>query len=255
MAHYYFVSAALPPLALGVKPEITFKELREMLALNLTSRDLERFNLLLRPIDLYNLKAFWLGLPFDEKGNFTARELEEALLVRDPLPAFLIDYLERYESVSDRVRYFSSLYASLYREEAGGFLGKYIRFERESRLILTALRAKKEGRDFVRELQFEDPSDPFVAQILAQKDAPDYMPPREHEGLKAIFMENGRDPNKLAFALMEVRFRKIEELEENEHFSLDRILAYAARLLIVENWDQLDKEKGSMAVEELSKYG
>ena len=255
MAHYYFVPAALPPLTLGVKPEISFKELREMLLLNLTSGDLKELSLLLRPIDLYNIKAFWLGLPLDDRGNFSARDLEEALLVRDSLPSFLVDFLERYESSSDRLRYFSSLYASLYREEERGFLGKYFSFEREVRLVLTALRGKRAGRDLVRELQFDDPTDPFVAQILAARDAPEYTPPREYEDLKSLFVENSTDPKKLAFALMEYRFKKIEELEESEHFTIGQILAYAARLLIVESWDRLDKEKGTIAMEELSKYG
>jgi hypothetical protein len=255
MAHYYFIPAALPPLTLGAKPEISFKELREMLSMNLTRADFKTFKRLLRSVDLYNIKALWLGLPLDDRGNFNAKDLEEALLVRDSLPMYLSEYLERYESASDRIRYFSSLYASLYRDEETGFLGKYFHLEREINLILTALRAKKSGRDVARELQFEDPFDPFVAQILAQKDAPDYAPPHEYEELKALFLANSQDPKKLAFAILEYRFKKIEEFEENEHFTLDQILAYAARLLIVESWDRLDKERGSIAVEELSKYG
>ncbi|MBI4142664.1 thioredoxin domain-containing protein, partial [Candidatus Uhrbacteria bacterium] len=39
--------------------------------------------------------------------------------------------------------------------------------------VLTALRAKQSGRDLAVELQFEDPKDPFVLQILSQKDSPE----------------------------------------------------------------------------------
>ncbi len=255
MARYYFLATALPPLSLKVMPEITFKEFRDYVSMNLTAKDLEKFLLLLEPIDLYNIKALWLGLPIDDRGTKTSKELEEALLVRDGLPEYVTDFLDAYESVTDRLRYFPSLYASMYRQEGKRFLAKYYAFEREVRLVLTALRAKKAGRDILRELQFEDPQDPVIAQILAQKDAPDYTPPMEYEDLKAIFIENSSDPRKLSEAVLKYRFEKIGEWEENEHFTLDRILAYAARLLILESSFFLDQEKASMAVEELSKYG
>lgn len=190
MANYYFLITALPPLTLGVKPEISFKEAKEMLALNLTPSDAHEVKRLLRPIDLYNIRALWLGLPLDERGNFEAKNLEEELLVQESLPPYLIDFLERYEATQDRLRYFSSLFVSFYRDELPklkGFNLKYYKFERELRLVLTALRAKRQGRDIVRELQFEDPTDPFVADILAQKDAPEYTPPMEFEELKTLF--------------------------------------------------------------------
>ncbi len=219
MASYYFLITALPSISIGKKPEITFKELMEMLVLNLTPRDLRLVGVLLRPIDLYNIRALWLGFPLDDRGNFKAKELEEALLVKDMLPPYVIDYLERYESTSDRLRYFSSLYVSLFRDEPPalkGFLLKYYQFERELRLVLTALRAKKTGRDIVRELQFEDPYEPFISDILAQKDASDYTPPKEYEDLKILFVENSSQSQKLNRAILQYRFEKIEEMEENQ---------------------------------------
>jgi hypothetical protein len=258
MANYYFVISSLPPLAIGLKPELSFKELKEMLILNLNPEDLRRFDCLLWPIDLYNLRAFWTGLPLDERGSKSSKEFEEALLVGADLPSYLIDFLEKYGDVPERLRNFSSLFVSLYRNAQpllDGFLLKYYQFQREVRLILTALRAKRSGRDVVRELQFEDPFDPLVAQILAQKDATDYSPPSEYEDLKLLFLENGSDPEKLHRAFLEYQFSKIEEMEESWTFGIDRILAYTARLLLVESWNHLDREKGTITVEQLSQYG
>ncbi len=247
MANYYFLISAFPPLALGQRPELTFKELKDLLILNLAPEDMLQVVLLLRPIDLYNIKALWLGEPLDERGNLGARDLEEDLLVRDSLPSYLIDYLDRYESTVDRLRYFASLYASLYRDEQpklGGFLLKYYRFEREVRLILTALRAKVRGIDLVRELQFEDPYDPLVAEILAQKESSEYLPPREYEDLKTVFSDNRSEPRKLHRAILEYKFEKIEEMEENQDFSVDRILSYLARFIWAESYADIEKEKG-----------
>lgn len=254
MANYYFLIAAFPPLTLGASLELSYKGLFDLLVLNLTRKDMGKLEELLRPIDLYNIRAFWLGAPLDDRGRLKAKEMEEELLVQEGLPSYIIDYLERYESTEDRLRYFSSLYASLYRElqpKLKGFLLKYYQFERELRLVLTALRAKKAGRDMIRELQFEDPTDSLIVEILAQKEASDYTPPREYEDLKTLFVDNSSDPLRLNRAILEYRFNKIEEMEEAQDFGIDRVLAYVARFMLAESLTELDKEKG---MEQLSQY-
>lgn len=255
---YYFLVLSLPPISLNAPPEISFKEMMEMVGLNVTSHDLEKIRLLLAPIDLYNIRALWMGLALDEKGNFSATELEELLLVEDEsLPGYLLDFLDRYEKTEDRLTYFSSLLASLYSSQeknSQGFLKKFYQFEREMRLVLTALRAKRIGRDIVRELQFEDPFDPFVALILAQKDASDFMPPVEFEDLKSLFVENSSEPEALHRALLEYRFEKIGEMSGQTSFSIDQVLSYIARFLIVDGWFRLDREKGQIVVDKLSQY-
>ena len=254
MTLYYFLIAALPPLVFKSPPEMTFKELCEFVPLNLTSRDALLFRKILEPVDLYNIKALWLGAPLNEFGTMSAKELEEAILIRDCLPLYVIEFLDEYESNEERLRFFSSLYTSMYRQEEIGVVGKYYALEREMRLVLSALRAKKTGRDIGEQLQFEDFQDPLVMQILSQKDASDYSPPEEYEGLKNIFIENS-DPKKLSEALFKYRFDRLGEWEENELFTLDRFIAYAARLLILESFLQLDQEKGKIALEELNRYG
>ena len=254
MMNYYYLIAAFPPLSLDVRPAISFRDVRDMLEMNLTSRDLKELEQLLRPIDLYNIRALWLGEPLDDRGNFKAKDLEEELFVKQDLPEYLTDYLDRYDSTEDCIKYFSSLYASLYREseeKLKGFLAQYYRFERELRLMLVALRAKRKNRDIVRELQFENPNDPTVALILAQKDTGDFVPPREYEDVKTIFLNNAEDPKKLNEVLLQYKFNQIEEMEEPQDFGMDRVLPYIARLLIVETLFDQDKELG---MEQLSQY-
>ncbi len=255
MARYYFLATALPTLVFGSSSEISFKELRSLIWMNFSHGDLEKFLCFLQPIDLYNVKAFWKGLPLDDRGTLSGKELEEALLIRENIPPYLIEFLERYESIPERLKAFPSLYASMVRQKCKGFLKFYFQLEREMRLVLTALRVKKAGVDLIKELQFEDPFDPFVAQILAQKDIPDYAPPSEYEDLKVLFVENSSDPTELMRVLMKYRFKKFEEFETAELFSADLVISYAARLLMMENWNSLDRERANAKVEELSKYG
>lgn len=257
MNRYYFVGTSLPPLVLGEKPELSFKELRDRLAMNFSPSDLKKIDDLLWPIDLANIRALWMGLPMDEKGIYLPKELEEALLVREGFPDYLNDFLDRFQSTEDRLHNFPMLYVDMYKdmiERESGFLRKYYTLEREIRLVLTGLRAKWFHRDLVKELQFEDPTDPLVAYILAQRDAADFVPPTEYADLKTQLV-NHREPKEMHRILLEYRFKKIEEMEESEYFTADRILAYAARLLIVESWIALDYERGHNVVKELSEHG
>lgn len=257
MTQYYFLGTSFPPLTIGQTPQVSFDELRELLRMNLTPADWAKFVDLLRLIDLSNVRAEWLGVPFDEQGNFTSLELDEALLVREGLPVFLTDYLDKYDTIEDRLRFFPSLYPALYREMMekylSGFLHEYYKLEREIRLTMTALRAKRFHRDVLRELQFEDPTDPMVADIIAQKDAAEYTPPFETQSLKALFTRCADDPKELHKALLEYRFDKLQELEEAGPFTMDAILGYAARLLLVESWNRLDLGKGTELIEHLSR--
>jgi hypothetical protein len=256
--YYYFLLPALPPLTLKSAPEMTYKELKELFYLNLTPSDLKKFEVLLKPIDLYNIRAFWLGQPLDERGNLSGKELEDALLVQEELPSYLAEFLDHYESNLERLKAFPSLFASFFRESGDaleGFLKRYYSFERERMLILTALRAKATGRDIVKELQFEDPHDPFIVNILVQKDAADFIPPKEYEDLKILFVEKAHDPENLNRAILEYCLKKIEEMEDEESpFSIDQVLGYAARFLIIDSWFQLDREKGKGEVEKMCEY-
>ena len=257
---YYFLVLSLPPVSLQAKPEISFKEVMEFVRLNISSADLKKVQILLRQIDLYNIRALWLGLPFEVEGNFEAKELEELLLGRDELlPDYILDFLDQYDDVAGYLSHFASLFASLYVSqevsEARGFLHEYYEFQREMRLTLTALRAKEMKKDIVRELQFEDVSDPFVSFILVQKDAVDFVPQAEYEDLKILFMENRKEPSDLHRAILKYQFEKLEEMKTTISFSVDQILIYIAQFLIVDQWFQLNKEDGQTVVDELARYG
>lgn len=253
MGEYYFLLAALPSLTLDQK-DISFKEFKDLCVLNLSEKHLGDLSRLLRPIDLYNIKALWQNKPLDDRGNYGSKELEEKLVSGEDLPQYLVDFLDRYESKEERLRYFSSCYGSLFRDEQPklkGFLQRYYEFERQMRLVLTALRAKASGKDIVQQLQFEDPSDLLVADILAQKDAPNYTPVPEFEEVATIFSNYRHDPWKLQHAILEYKLVQIEEMEQVQDFGIDRVLSYAARLLLVEEISRLDRIKG---MEQLSKY-
>ncbi len=252
MSNYYFLVSLLPQLEIGNMPKLGFSELKELLRVNLSSEDLQKVKQLLALIDYENFRSIWSGEPIDRRGNFNKEELEQALADQtwpngEEFPDYLKDFLSSYQSPQERVQHFGRLMSAFIEDNIvhrEGFLREFFSFEREKRLVLVGFRAKKMKKNIDAELQFEDPNEPLVAQILAQKDAKVYEPPFEFKDLKPVFDLYGDNPTQLHKSLLEYSFQKYIDLKDSKHFSIDNILSYIARLLIVEKWLELDVQRG-----------
>lgn len=247
MAKYYFLAASLPALQLTAKPEIAFTEFVDLASVNLSSHDYAKIQTMRRFYDIQNIRALWKNEELDPRGILNSVELEDAVLSRVGIPVYVADFLDRFDSKEEQLRNFPALISAYFRNEkrvADGFLKDYLSFEHDWRLIFAAFRAKKLGRNLENELQFEDPYDPIVAQILSQKDSSSFMPPIGYEELLPMFNALGDEPLELHKALCIYRFQKISEKTGVDLFSTDAILAYAAQLIIVEKWHELDHVKG-----------
>ncbi|NGX35924.1 MAG: hypothetical protein K1000chlam1_00760 [Candidatus Anoxychlamydiales bacterium] len=254
MQKYYYLATALPTISLKAKPDITFEELKFMFKLNLSDTDLKKAILFKRFIDITNLRLLWLNKEIDPRGNLNAAELEDVILIKDVFADFVFDFLDRYEKKEDRLKNFSFLVATFFREVMGsstGFLQFYFKLEREMRLVLTALRAKKMRIDLLKELQFEDLTDDFVQYILAQKDSDDFDAPAEYSKVKKIYKNNINDPADMHKKLLEFKFNQIETFSEKKPFTIDQILSYATCLMIIEDFNKLNVDVGLEKLEKL----
>lgn len=246
MIRNFFVGSALPPLTLGEMPELSFVDLMALLESNLSKRELEQVRLLRLSIDIENVRRYLLSESIDTRGVFSEKEIDEAILNEVNLPEFLHDFLLKYKG-DDRNTYFGSVLASFYREmkrQGKGFVSEYFAFEHDFRLVLTAARAKKHGLDIQRELQFEDPKDPLVAELLAGRDAPKFVFPYEFADLEKIFIETDDDPMKQYFEMVKYRYNWIVNYSGKPFFALDTILGYVMRHLLIEDVASLDSEEG-----------
>ena len=248
---YYFLACALPVLKINGKLDISFTEVKDMLDLNLSEDDLTVVNQFLQFIDLLNLRLLWLDRPLDLRGTLNRKELDKAQETGEGLPQYVSDFLTRFESTEDRLHNFAYLLTQFFAQTYSGFLKRYFQFERNWRLVVSAIRAKKLGRDITQELQYEDFQDPLVAYILAQKDMENFEPPEDFSGLKDLFSKY-TDPLELHKAFLEYRFSKVGEMVENESFTIDLIIGYLAQLLIVEDWAKLNKTQGKEIVDSLT---
>ena len=253
MSNYYYLASLLPPLDFPSQGDIGLEGLEEALRINLSSEDMEQVRVLRLQVDLSNIQLLLQEEEIDPRGNLDEKALEEVLLEQTFFPEYVWDFLQTHETLVQRARYFPALLHQFFEEEASkhtGFLRAFFTFEREWRLVMLALRAKKLRRDVVTELQFEDPTDPLIMHILAQKDAEQYEPPLEYKELKDLWVSCGPDPWQQAKSIASYRFRKIhdiaEEVTEGLQFTMCLILAYLAQLMIVEQWRGLSEQRGRL---------
>lgn len=256
MTHYFFVAASLPALYLGNVPEMHFAEFDVLVKDNLLLKDYKQIEILRRYYDLLNIRALLKGNEFDPHGNLDETELEVRVIDQENLPAYVLDFLKKYSSKEERLKHFPLLLADFFKKEvssADPFVKHYLDFERKLRLIMVGFRAKQLGRNLASELQYENPEEELIAQILAQKDAPAFEPPEGFEDLKALFEHYNHSPLKLYQALEEYRFKKIGEMVGVDVFAFRYVLGYLARLIIAEKWMELDKKKGLEIVDNIIK--
>ncbi len=247
MGNYYYLAASLPPLEFPLVPDVTVVSLESALELNLSKKDREKVEKLRLFVDLTNIRLFLQEEEIDPRGSLKEKDLEEALLSETMLPEYVFDFLKEHETLAEKLKAFPCLLAKFFQEEIPqqtGFLREFFEFERQWRLVVLALRAKKLHRDFAQELQFEDLHDPFVMQILAQKDAETYEPPLEYQDLSEVLHACGPDPWQQNKSLAAYRFMKIQEMMSTSPFSMEWILAYLAQLMIIEHWNELNAAKG-----------
>lgn len=253
---YYFLASRLPPLALGELPDITWEEFLFLLETNLTRADWHWVNVLRLYQDLINIRHFWLGEAIDPIGRFNELELEEALLTGDGFPDYVDAFLEQHPSKEERLKNLASLTVSFFTQELRGapeFLRDYLQLERELRLVFLGFRAKKLGRNLATELQFENPDDDLIAQLLAQKDDQVFEPPEGFESLRVMFTQHSEEPMALFQDIAAYRFNWIEERLTNDTFSISRILGYMVQLILVLQTLQLDAEKGNQMIDTMVK--
>ncbi len=252
MSRYVFLVPFLPPLSLDKPPELSFEELISLLQVNLNRKDLEKIKVLRLAVDLSNIRNLLLGKPIDPHGNFSEKELDEALLLKSDLPQYVFDFLDQFEDSATKLKNFWGLFTQFFAEEIAkqkGFLKSYLTFERESRLVLLSLRAAQAKKDLLQELQFEDPLDPFVTSILLQKGLERYTPPSEYTRLNEIFFTYYKDPWEQYRAFTEYQFAAVADIVSKSLFSIDHILCYVAQFILVESLYHLDRKEGEKILE------
>ena len=248
---YYYLATSLIPLEFGDIPDLSFLELIDKYSLTLSGVEIEELKIIRLYFDLENIKQLLINDPasfaFDLRGNLSQKELKKALEEKDYFSQYVYDFLKQYNEPKEAVYHFPALLSAYYiheSENASGFLKQYLDFERCWRLIVTGYRAKKQKKDVVKELSFEESKDLFIASIFSQKDSPHFEAPFGYEEVLEMLVVAKNRPMHQYRHLAEFRFRKLREMTANKPFSLDYLLSYALRIVILEDLHGLNEMKG-----------
>lgn len=261
MREYYFLASLLPSLEIGHIPTLGFVELQDFLQMNVTTADLNQILIVRRGIDLENLLCVWTQQPLDVHGTLTKEQWNQALEQEQwddehPFPSYLMDFLRNYRTQEQRVKAFPELLSAFFTDDSdqrNDFLKQYFLFQKQLRLVLLGFRAKQLGRNLSEELQFEEGEDPLVAEILVQKDGRDFTVPFEFKELQSVFQMNPAEPLAMHKALLQYQFDTIIERWGQDLFSIDRILNYMLRLILVERWLHLDVQGGMICIDKIER--
>jgi hypothetical protein len=254
--NYYFLITVLPPLKIEAEPDISFYDLMYLFIMNLSDEDLDKLRRLRMRFDILNIYQYLTKEALDPRGNFSKKELEEALINQVRFPDYVFDFLNSYESKEERVQYFTRLITAYYHQEienSTGFLREYLTFERNLSLVMAAFRAKHHGRDLNKEFQFEDATDLLVRELLVGKGQPEFIFPFEYSDLEPILTSISREPMQEFRAMNKYRYQKVMEMAEREEFSIDWLLSYTVRLMLLEDWWRLDDNRGNLILNEIVK--
>jgi hypothetical protein len=251
MAAYYFFDTLLPPLQLGKPLEMGWAEFCELAAQNLSPFDRKQLSFLRLWYDLQNLRPLWLEQSLQPFGNLDQEGLEAALVTGELCPPLVDDFLAEFKEKQQRLEHLPELltqYLELLRTSKKGFLRWLGEFERQLRLVLVALRARAQGLDLVQAFQFEDPRDPFVAYLIAQRGNERIVAPLGFEEVERLWLAFQSEPMELALGLLGFKIASIEEAFRDRRFTADHILGYAQRLILIEQLGLGDLRKSQAVV-------
>ncbi len=253
MFRNYFIVNSLPTLSLSQKPEITFLDLIRLYKMNLSKSEFQKTRDIRLFIDLQNVLKVLKKEPLDLRGNLTEKELDEAIVHQINLPKYLIDYLDREENPIEKYYEVMSIYFQEELERQTGFFQKYVKFEQELRLTLATIRCKKRKKDLSEELYLEDQGDFFVHELFSQKDQETIEFEEPFQSLAIKLKQVDGNPFLQKQVVVQFRFDQIQEMVEGDIFSIDYLLAYMIQLILVEDWNFLNKEQGSAILNKIVK--
>ncbi|GAF04715.1 DUF2764 family protein [Saccharicrinis fermentans] len=262
--NYYCLVAGLPDILLGDK-KVLFSSiaLREMLYEELTERDFSLVQALYLPFDHYNLVnlLYQQQKAFDPRGNYTDLELEALTdkkqleaLEGDHFPAYLVDFAkqilfaeESIEKVSADVILFK-MYSDYLKSLSNTFLNEFLEFEINQKNIFTSLTGRKYEMEYEKELI----GDGDVVEALVKSRSRDFGLANELEYMESL-IQIYEDENILERELKidRLKWNYLDESTVFNYFTVERVLAFVYKLLIVERWTALNEEEGKKMFQKL----
>ncbi|MCW3805313.1 DUF2764 family protein [Plebeiibacterium marinum] len=262
--NYYCLVAGLPDILLGDK-KVLYNSLilREELSNDLEKKDFEKAQALYFPFDHYNLISllYQQHKEFDPRGVYTSLELEELTdkkniegIDKEKYPGYLIDFVTHVLFAEEKVPIVEAelllfrKYVNYLQSFSNEFLNNYIDFEINIKNVLTALN----GRKYEVSVEHELLGKGEIVEALVKSRSRDFGLANELEYVDSLIQIH--EEENLMERELKIDRLKWEYLDETtffHYFTIEKVLAFIYKLLIVERWISLDEEEGRKLFQQL----
>jgi hypothetical protein len=254
---YYYLVAGLPELAFtDKKMPIGVSEFRDLLMDELHPDDRQLVAIWFLPFDHINISnaLFHSRRPFNTKGLFSQGDVERFVDKKmvDELDSsmpfrYIADSIKEVLESEDEIskddfdaQLMNGYYQMLEKSNCN-FVSRYAIFDKTIRNVFAALNGRKYELPFEKQLIGNDDS----LELLRKSRSRDFGLSAELDNidaLVALFDIDDLVERELKLDLM--RWQFIDEAVFFNYFSIERVLAFLLKLMIVDRWLSLDEEKG-----------
>lgn len=246
---YYCFIAGLPEIFWDDrKLSLSVGEFREQAEVYLSKKDLDLLNLFFLPND--NVQVLRLLNKLEPAGDlqtvYPLSILEDELTEPKNLPSYLCEFIEnfkeehlKYDQASENV--LSWMYYDYMMTSPNKFVSRYAEFSMNLKNLVTALNCRKFGlsvekevigdNDFSTALRTVNTKDfglsmdyPFVEKVIALM-----------ESNNLVDREKGLDM---------LIWNFLDEAVVFEYFSVEKVLSFMLKLMILERWSKMNSESG-----------
>jgi len=255
--NYYCLVAGLPDIVIDQnKLSFTLHEFIEELKEFLHPEDYRLAEMLFLPYDNNNLINLLKKQenPYSVLGKYTQDELEENIKEPEILEPYLIEFIEEFKANAgtDHVKDWESIMTGLYFQYvlANGdeFLKEWFDFDKTLRNILTAYNCRKYNIPMEDELIGEGD----IVESLKKSRARDYGISSEVPYIeKTINILENKDLLDREKGLDLIKWNFLDELIVFNYFTIEVLLSYVIKLMIIDRWLKLDIDTGRELFEKL----
>lgn len=238
-AGYYYIISLLPELSLNDKNKsFEMVHYRDFVIPMLESEDVPLMKILFYNYDIQNLVNLMLQKDYEWNlaGNYTQEEMTEGMKQPDLLPEFLQKFIEnnagRREKHTEKqlINEATWLFVDWCKQIENPFLKRWMRFENNLKNLLIWLNSHK----FKLNPTLEVLGSHYEAEYLRKVDK-DQIHLKSWDYHFKDVLTHYDNPNIAVreFIIDEMRWKFLNELEEQYAFGIERLLGFAIRLQII----------------------
>ncbi len=254
---YYYLVTALPELSLTDKDlEFNMVSYRDFLMEELDPKDAKLLKVLYYPYDIINLVNLIKenGQEWDLRGSFTHSELDAMLLVPHTLPEFMQQFYDEtrthWDDWSEKqlIDFATALYIDWSREAPNKFLRQWLYFSQNLKSLLIWLNSHKFKLDANKEVLGNNYEAEYLRNTLFED-----VDLRSWDLTFKEALAHFDNPNVALreFLIDQMRWKYLDELEENYSFGIERLMAYVIRLQIINRNIVTTEEAGRERLKQL----